>query len=154
MQKYIQNNLKYPVKAQEAGVQGRVALRFIVSATGEIEDVGVMRGISPECDAEAVRVIKAMPKWNPGKQNGKDVAVYFNLPIQFKLQGESKEEPEKPRLYAYEGKLYTDRELNKEIPTKKDGRTMSIKTLEEAEATRKYGEAAKGKVIVEFTMQE
>lgn len=87
MQKFIQSNLKYPAEAQKAKIQGRVTLRFTVSNTGEVGGISVVRGISAECDAEAVRVIKAMPKWNPGKQNGQAVAVYYNLPIQFKLQG-------------------------------------------------------------------
>lgn len=86
MQKFIRDNLKYPVVAQEAGIQGRVTLRFVVSKTGAIEDVTVVRGIDPSCDKEAVRVVKSMPKWVPGKQNGLNVPVYFNLPIQFRLQ--------------------------------------------------------------------
>lgn len=86
MQKFIRDNLRYPVVAQEAGIQGRVTLRFVVSKTGAIENVTVVRGIDASCDKEAVRVVKSMPKWIPGKQNGLNVPVYFNLPIQFKLQ--------------------------------------------------------------------
>jgi protein TonB len=86
MQKFIRDNLRYPVVAQEAGIQGRVTLRFVVSKTGAIENVTVVRGIDPSCDKEAVRVVQSMPKWIPGKQNGLNVPVYFNLPIQFKLQ--------------------------------------------------------------------
>ncbi|MDR1707870.1 energy transducer TonB [Dysgonomonas sp.] len=86
MQKFIRDNLRYPVVAQEAGIQGRVTLRFVVSKTGAIENVTVVRGIDPSCDKEAVRVVQSMPKWIPGKQNGLNVPVYFNLPIQFRLQ--------------------------------------------------------------------
>jgi len=86
MQKFIRDNLRYPVVAQESGIQGRVTLRFVVSKTGAIENVTVVRGIDPSCDKEAVRVVQSMPKWIPGKQNGLNVPVYFNLPIQFKLQ--------------------------------------------------------------------
>ncbi|MDR0824908.1 MAG: TonB family protein [Prevotella sp.] len=86
MQKFIGNNLKYPVVAQESGIQGRVTIRFVVSKTGAIEDVTVMRGIDSSCDKEAVRVVKSMPRWNPGKQNGLSVPVYFTLPIVFKLK--------------------------------------------------------------------
>lgn len=86
MQKYIANNLKYPVSAQENSIQGRVTIRFVVTASGEISDVKVLKGIDPACDREAVRVVKSMPKWIPGKQNGRQVAVYFTLPIVFKLQ--------------------------------------------------------------------
>lgn len=86
MQKFIREHLRYPVVAQESGIQGRVTLRFVVSKTGAIENVTVVRGIDPSCDKEAVRVVQSMPKWIPGKQNGMNVPVYFNLPIQFKLQ--------------------------------------------------------------------
>jgi TonB family protein len=89
MMKYIGDNLKYPVVAQEGGIQGRVTVRFIISATGKISDIDLIRGISSECDQEAMRVIKAMPNWTPGKQNGKSVPVYFTLPIVFKLADET-----------------------------------------------------------------
>lgn len=86
MQKFVADNLKYPESAQKAGVQGRVTVRFIVGKTGEISDVRVIRGIDPECDAEAVRMIQSMPKWTPGKQNGIAVPVYFTLPIVYRLK--------------------------------------------------------------------
>lgn len=82
---FISKNLKYPVTAQENGIQGRVTIRFVVTASGDISDVKVMRGIDPACDKEAVRVVKSMPKWVAGKQNGRNVAVYFTLPIVFRL---------------------------------------------------------------------
>lgn len=86
MQKFVADNLKYPESAQKAGIQGRVTIRFIVGKTGEISDVRVIRGIDPECDAEAVRMIQSMPKWTPGKQNGIAVPVYFTLPIVYRLK--------------------------------------------------------------------
>ncbi|MDR2953706.1 MAG: TonB family protein [Prevotella sp.] len=86
MNKFISDNLKYPVVAQESGIQGRVTIRFVVTKTGEISDVTVVRGIDPSCDREAVRVVKLMPKWVPGKQNGLNVPVYFTLPILFRLK--------------------------------------------------------------------
>lgn len=86
MYKFINDNLKYPVVAAESGINGRVTIRFVVSKTGAIEDVQVLRGIDPSCDREAVRVVKSMPKWVPGKQNGMNVPVYFTLPILFRLQ--------------------------------------------------------------------
>lgn len=86
MYSFISKQLKYPVTAQESGIQGRVIVRFVVTSTGEISDVKVLRGIDPACDKEATRVVKMMPKWVPGKQNGRNVAVYFTLPIIFKLQ--------------------------------------------------------------------
>lgn len=85
MYRFIKDNLKYPVVDQEMGVQGRVTVRFVVSKTGEISDIQLMKGISPSCDKEAMRVIKSMPKWIPGKQHGNPVNVYFTMPIHFKL---------------------------------------------------------------------
>ena len=84
--KYIAKNLRYPVIAQENGIQGRVIVRFVVTATGTVEQVQVMRSLDPNCDKEAVRVVQSLPKWIPGKQNGRNVPVYYTVPITFKLQ--------------------------------------------------------------------
>lgn len=86
MYKFIADNLKYPVVDQEMGVQGRVTVRFVVSKTGEITSIELIKGISPTCDKEALRVIKSMPKWVPGKQSGNPVQVYFTMPIVFRLK--------------------------------------------------------------------
>lgn len=88
MMKYIQDNLVYPEIGIQTGAQGKCYLRFVVGDDGEISSVKVMRGISgcPECDREAVRVIKSMPKWKPGKIRGASVASYFDLPINFTLE--------------------------------------------------------------------
>ncbi|WP_108821937.1 energy transducer TonB [Dysgonomonas sp. Marseille-P4361] len=86
MYKFIKDNLKYPVVDQETGTQGRVTIRFVVSKTGEISNIEVLRGVSPSCDREALRVVKSMPNWIPGRQNGNTVPVYFTLPIVFKLK--------------------------------------------------------------------
>jgi protein TonB len=85
LMKFIRDNLKYPEIAKENGVQGKVICGFVVSKEGEVYDVRVLRGIGSGCDQEAVRVIKMMPQWTPGKQNGRPVNVKFNLPISFKL---------------------------------------------------------------------
>lgn len=86
LMKFLYDNLKYPVVDMEQGTQGRVTLRFVVGVDGSISDVEVQRSLSPTCDKEAVRVVKAMPKWIPGRQNGKPVPVYFSLPVRFKLE--------------------------------------------------------------------
>jgi len=86
MYRFISDNLKYPIVDQEMGTQGRVTIRFVVSKTGEVTDLKLLKGISPTCDKEAIRVIKSMPKWIPGKQNGNPVPVYFTLPIHFQLK--------------------------------------------------------------------
>lgn len=85
MQKYIARNLKYPMSAQMDGTQGRVVVRFVVSKEGRVEEVQVVRGIAKDCDKEAFRVIKSMPRWIPGKHNGRNVPVYFTIPIVFRL---------------------------------------------------------------------
>jgi protein TonB len=84
--KYLQDNMKYPEEAKELGVQGKVYVTFVVEVDGSISDVKVLRGIGSGCDDEAIRVVKSMPKWVPGKQRGVPVRVQFNLPINFKLQ--------------------------------------------------------------------
>jgi len=86
--KFIGQNLKYPVIDQEMGNQGRVIVRFVVSKTGEVTNLTLLKGISPTCDKEAMRVIKSMPKWIPGKQHGNPVPVYFTLPIVFQLKNQ------------------------------------------------------------------
>lgn len=86
LQVYIKDNLVYPASAINRGTQGRVTLRFVVENTGEVTGIKVLRGISDDCDAEAVRVVANMPRWEPGRMNGENVAVYFTLPIFFRLQ--------------------------------------------------------------------
>ncbi|MDR0231276.1 MAG: TonB family protein [Dysgonamonadaceae bacterium] len=83
---YLSRNIKYPVIAQEQGIQGNVVLRFVVDKKGDITDVTILRSLDPSCDKEAVRVVKSMPKWIPGKQNGTPVPVYYTIPVRFKLQ--------------------------------------------------------------------
>lgn len=83
---YIAKHLHYPTVAAENGVQGKVYIRFVVSATGEVESVEVLRSLDPYCDKEAMRVIASLPRWIPGKQNGRNVPVYFTIPILFSLQ--------------------------------------------------------------------
>jgi protein TonB len=84
--KYLSDNIKYPVIAQESGIQGRVICQFVVNRDGSIVDIEVVRGVDRSLDAEAIRVIANMPKWSPGKQRGKAVRVKYTLPINFRLQ--------------------------------------------------------------------
>jgi len=83
--KFLSGNIVYPQQAAENGVQGTVYISFIVDIKGKISDVKVLRGIGGGCDEEAVRVVEMMPKWLPGKQNGKRVRVLYNMPVYFKL---------------------------------------------------------------------
>lgn len=85
MMKFLQKNMKYPAVARRMGIEGSVFVSFVVDREGKISDLQVIKGISAECDQEAVRVIKLMPSWKPGKQNGRAVKSRFVLPIKFKL---------------------------------------------------------------------
>lgn len=85
MLKYLMENIKYPEQAMKEGIQGRVTVRFIVEKDGSISDVKPILSVHPLLNKEAVRVVESMPKWSPGKQNGKPVRVRFNLPVMFKL---------------------------------------------------------------------
>ena len=82
---FVKDNLKYPAIAYEAAIEGRVIIKFVVSKTGELKDIRKVRGLSKECDDEAIRVVKAMPTWKPGMDKGKPVDVYYTLPISFRL---------------------------------------------------------------------
>lgn len=86
LMKFINGGIKYPTIAAENGIEGRVVIRFVVGKDGNVSDVQVVRSLDPSCDKEAVRVVKTMPKWVPGKQNGRNVPVYYTLPVLFKLQ--------------------------------------------------------------------
>jgi periplasmic protein TonB len=86
MAKFLQKNMKYPAVARRMGIEGSVFVSFVIDREGVISDIQVVKGISAECDKEAARVIKLMPPWKPGKQNGKAVKCRFVLPIKFKLE--------------------------------------------------------------------
>src|SRR5688572_20822565 len=85
MAKFIAKNMKYPAQARRMGIEGSVFVSFVVDKEGNISDPQVIKGISADCDKEAIRVVKLMPPWKPGKQNGKPVKSRFVLPIKFRL---------------------------------------------------------------------
>jgi len=87
MMQFIKQNLQYPKKAAEMGISGKVVVRFCVDEKGDITDIKIVRSIGGGCDEEAIRIIKKMGNWKPGKQNGKAVKTYFTLPISFSLKG-------------------------------------------------------------------
>ena len=90
MMDYLRENLKYPESAKKNKQEGRVFIAFVVEKDGNISNVSVLRGVCEALDNEAVRVVKAMPKWNPGTNGGKPVRVQYTLPVVFKLNGETK----------------------------------------------------------------
>lgn len=92
LMKFIRDNLKYPESAAKNKIEGRVVIRFTISELGKVSDIRVLRPLDAECDAAAIAVVEAMPDWIPGKQDGKDVSVYYTLPVQYKLQKDTPKE--------------------------------------------------------------
>ena len=86
LMKFLRKNINYPQMERDNDIQGKVLLRFVVLEDGSVSEVQVLRPVSPGLDKEAMRVVKMLPKFNPGKQQGKAVKVYFNLPVVFRLQ--------------------------------------------------------------------
>lgn len=87
LMKYLSKNIKYPTMAMENNIQGRVVVQFVVTKTGSIGEVKVVRSVDRDLDREAIRVCKSLPKFTPGKMNGQAVNVWYTLPVNFKLQG-------------------------------------------------------------------
>jgi protein TonB len=85
LQQYLANSINYPLIAQENGIQGKVFISFVINENGDISDVTLVRGVDAALDKEALRVIRSLPKWKPGKQGGKAVKVRYNVPINFEL---------------------------------------------------------------------
>lgn len=87
MMNYVKANIKYPQRALDAKISGKCQIKFTVEPDGTIDEITVLDGMAncPECEAEAIRVVKSMPKWKPGKLAGKPVALFYNLPISFSL---------------------------------------------------------------------
>jgi protein TonB len=86
MRKYLAENIHYPDSAIEHNIEGRVIVKFVVNEDGRISDCEIVKRVDKDCDEEALRVVKKMPRWKPGIQNGKAVRVYLTLPIVFKLR--------------------------------------------------------------------
>jgi protein TonB len=83
---WLSKNIEYPTIAAEQGISGKVILRFVVTPDGSVDNVEIQKSLDPSCDKEAIRGVKKMPKWIPGKQNGNPVYVYYSLPVTFRLQ--------------------------------------------------------------------
>jgi TonB family protein len=110
--KFLAKNIKYPVAAQQAKIEGRVIVQFVVGKDGSISDVHTVRSVSPELDAEAIRVVSMMPKWNPGKQRGKAVPVSYTMPIMFRLQGPTPKAKEEKPTDSHQISLKVDKGAN------------------------------------------
>lgn len=86
LMKHLAEHIKYPIPALDADIQGVVYVSFVVNKNGEVEDVQILKGIGAGCDEEALRVVRALPKWTPGEQRGRKVKVRFNVPVRFTLR--------------------------------------------------------------------
>lgn len=153
LMKWLQDNMKYPKEAQDAKQQGRVIVSFVVEKDGSITNVRVVKSVTPALDEEAIRVVKAMPKWNPGMQNGEPVRVNYTVPISFQLYGGKTDvnatiqmatpgnvQP----LYVVDGKEMNWTDIQKIDPAKIESMTI----LKNEDATKKYGEKGKNGVVV------
>ncbi len=94
MYQWLNENLTYPAEAVKKEIQGTVTLRFVVKEDGSIGDIEILRSVSPELDAESLRVVEALPQFIPARQNGEPVAVWFTMPIRFRLPAEKTEPTE------------------------------------------------------------
>lgn len=160
--KYIGDNLKYPKEAADAKTEGKVFVKFIIQKDGSVGNVEVLKGIGYGCDEEAMRVVRAMPKWNPGKQNGEPVNVFFTMPFKFLL--DNKEAAKDNSLVgAKNTDQFTVAKVVSELTSPiyyVDGKKVatveginpqdieSINVLKGEEATKQYGEAGKSGVIL------
>lgn len=149
LEKYLSENVQQQSSAVESFYYSRVIIRFVISKTGQVINPEIMRGINPYCDQEAIRVISSMPKWIPGRQNGRDVPIYFTLPINFKMENPEAEYPEaeKKRLVIIDGvehRLTPHDAMSRFKP--KD--VESVEVLEDSSAVATYGEKGRNGVII------
>ena len=163
--KWVNENLKYPQTAKDAGIQGRVTLQFTVYPDGSVRDTKVLRGAHPDLDAEALRVVSASPNWTPGYVKGEPVKVTYTFPVIFKLSGE-KTEPKTASIHVTgeANEIFIQGALADSVLFVLDGKPVnrkdidletieSIQVLKEGKAIEKYGE--KGRYgVVEFTSKK
>ena len=155
--KFLNMNVSYPIAAQEKGAQGQVICQFVIASDGSVEDVSVVRGVEASLDAEAVRVIKAMPKWSPGMQKGKAVRVKYTLPVNFKLKNNDKNAELKEMDYSDIKNMPLDKRpilvVNKKIVSfeefskYKPESIESITVLKDKAAIEVWGKKGKNGVI-------
>ena len=163
--KWVNENLKYPQAAKDAGVQGRVTLQFIVYPDGSVRDTKVLRGAHPDLDAEALRVVSASPDWTPGYVNGEPVKVTYTFPVIFQLSGK-KTEPKTASIHVTgeAGDVFIRGALADSVLFVLDGKPVnrkdvnletieSIQVLKDEKAVEKYGEKGRNGVV-EFTSKK
>jgi TonB family protein len=171
MMEYLMKNVSYPKTAFDANIQGRVIAQFVVDKEGTVRGAHVVKSVDPALDNEALRVINSMPKWTPGRQNGKAVNVKYTIPVTFNLQGDDKEEDSKVQLVTSDGvsvgtpsgsvqirHFGTSRDplfivdgvkTSAEKVKAMDAKTIDrMEVLNDKSAVEKYGDEAKGGVII------
>ena len=162
MMDYLSKNIKYPEEAKEKGISGRVFLSFVIEKDGAVSNVKVAKGIGKECDDEALRVVKAMPKWKPGLMKGKPVRVNYMLPIFFKLDESEKYAPVKGETIAPQADVKPDKngiwdiaETMPEYPGGIDGlRTFMQDNLTVPEKYKDMDTKAEYRIFVQFVVAE
>ena len=154
LMKFLQQNVKYPKEAQEQGKQGRVIVQFVVNTDGSISNDTIVRSVDPSLDAEAVRIVRNMPNWTPGKQKGEPVRVRFTLPVTFRLSGDApKQAAEAKQPEATGDEIFKVVEDRPQFPGG-DAELMkflqqNVKYPKEAQAQGKQG-----RVIVQFVVEK
>ena len=152
---YLCNNVHYPKVAEEKKIEGRVIVTFVVGKDGSISNAELARSVSEELDAEAIRVVSSMPKWEPGTQNGKPVSVKFTVPVTFRLRGDAsnpnvnkKEQSlgnnETKVIYIVDGQVAQKEEVEKLSPLTIESMTV----VKNVELLNKYGAKEGDKVVV------
>lgn len=159
MMKFLQQNIKYPTEAQEQGKQGRVIVQFVVNKDGSISNDSVVRSVDPLLDAEALRVVRSMPNWKPGKQRGKEVRVRFTIPVSFRLSGGSTDKAQESAKVAQTENASSRDEIFQvveEMPEYPGGMSELMKYLS---TNMRYPKEAQskgiqGRVIVQFVVEK
>jgi TonB family protein len=167
---YLQTNVRYPEEAEKQNLEGRVILTFVVGKDGSIRNAKVVKSVDPLLDAEALRVINAMPNWKPGRQNGKPVAVKYTVPLSFHLDDADTEgelvkstgsDTSKPTAIHISGTtenlliIVDGKEMSAEKMRRIDPKTIDrIEVLKDEDAIKRYGEKAKEGVILITTKKE
>ena len=156
MMRFVGENVRYPKDAMEAKKEGRALVEFVIETDGSITDVSVVKEVYPSIDDEAVRVVKSMPKWTPGEQDGEKVRVKFTMPIAFKLQGNSENKTVPLKIIPIEGKsnepaplfVVDGKEVAYDVVMKIDPETIeSLTVLKDKAAVEVYGEKGKNGVV-------
>ena len=158
MMEYLQKNLRYPQSAKEAKTQGRVSVQFVIDKEGNVTNPNVLRSVDKDMDAEAIRLVKSMPKWKPGMQKGQAVAVKYTVPVLFRLEDGTmiSSRPAGQSILDKEDILYIvdGKEVSRSIFAALDAnRIAEISVLKDASATAIYGEKGKNGVIL-ITLKE